>query len=95
MTHELKILPEYFKDVAHLKKTFEIRKNDRDYKVGDTLILKEWNGEKYTGREVKRTVTYIYYGDGTYGLSDDYVVMAIRGPRAVLDCIENEVQNNG
>lgn len=77
MIHELKILPKWFEDVAHQKKTFEIRKNDRDYNVGDTLILKEWCRGKYTGREIKRTVSYIYYGDGTYGLSDDYVVMAM------------------
>ena len=85
MIHELKILPRWFEDVCYQKKSFEIRKNDRDFKVGDTLILKEWDGEKYTGREVKRTVSYIYYGDGTYGLSEGYVVMAIRGARAVLD----------
>ena len=60
--------------------------------IGDTLILKEWDGKKYTGREVKRTVSYIYYGDGTYGLSDGYVVMAIRGARAVLDKAESEVE---
>ena len=85
MTHELKILPRWFEDVCTQRKTFEIRKNDRDYNVGDTLILKEWCGGKYTGREVKRTVSYIYYGDGCYGLSDEYVVMAIRGARVVLD----------
>ena len=85
MIHELTILPKYFEDVAHQKKTFEIRKNDRNYNVGDTLILKEWYRGKYTGREVKRTVSYIYYGDGCYGLSDEYVVMAIRGARVVLD----------
>ena len=90
MVHELKILPKWFEDVARQKKTFEIRKNDRDYNVGDTLILKEWYGGKYTGREIRRTVSYIYYGDGNYGLSDGYVVMAIRGARAVLDSAESE-----
>lgn len=90
MVHELKILPKWFEDVARQKKTFEIRKNDRDYNVGDTLILKEWDKGKYTGREIKRTVSYIYYGDGTYGLSDEYVVMAIRGARAVLDYADQD-----
>ena len=33
--HELKTLPEYFDAVFMGKKNFEIRKNDRDYKVGD------------------------------------------------------------
>ena len=90
MVHELRILPKWFEDVACQKKTFEIRKNDRDYNVGDTLILKEWYKGRFTGREIKRTVSYIYYGDGVYGLSENYVVMAIRGARAVLDKAESE-----
>lgn len=42
-THELKILPQYFKAVQNGSKTFELRKNDRRFKVGDTLILREWH----------------------------------------------------
>lgn len=45
--HELKILPEYFDAVISGRKRFEIRKNDRDYKVGDQLILKEWSQDDY------------------------------------------------
>ena len=86
MTHEIKILPKYFGAVMSGAKNFEIRKNDRDYKVGDTLILKEWDRGKFTGRELERGVGYIYYGDGTYGLSEDYCVMALkRGKPCVLD----------
>lgn len=40
--HELKILPQYFEEVLKGNKTFEIRKNDRDFKIRDILILKEW-----------------------------------------------------
>lgn len=51
--HELKILPEYFVVVANGTKTFEVRKDDRLFEVGDILCLREFDGQKYTGREVK------------------------------------------
>ncbi|MCX7610250.1 MAG: DUF3850 domain-containing protein [Ignavibacterium sp.] len=37
--HKLKIYPEFFKEVCSGKKTFEIRKNDRGFQVGDILLL--------------------------------------------------------
>ena len=76
MEHELKILPEYFEAVFNYKKNFEVRENDRGYKVGDILILKEWEGE-YTGRELEREITYILTDDSGYVLPG-YVVMSIR-----------------
>lgn len=88
MTHEIKILPKYFDDVMSGAKNFEIRKNDRDYKVGDTLILKEWNRGKFTGRELERGIGYIYYGDGTYGLSEGYCVMALKQGEKI--CADDE-----
>lgn len=96
MTHELKILPEYFDEVAIRRKTFEIRKNDRDYQVGDCLILKEWYRGKYTGRELKRYVSYIYHGDGTYGLPEGFCVMSIKTslPNATLDVTVNQYGKN-
>ncbi|KXT63177.1 DUF3850 domain-containing protein [Lactococcus sp. DD01] len=39
-THELKLDVKYFDEVKNGTKNFEIRKNDRDFKVGDILILK-------------------------------------------------------
>jgi ASC-1-like (ASCH) protein len=42
-THHLKLHSDYFKDVKSGLKTFEIRKNDRDYQVGDRLILHLWH----------------------------------------------------
>lgn len=79
MIHELKTWNEYFEEVLMGHKTFEIRKNDRDFKKGDTLILKEWNPktEQYTGREMARKVTYILKG-GAFGLEKGFVVMAIQ-----------------
>lgn len=76
-THELKILPKWFEDVQEGRKNFEIRRNDRDFKEGDYLLLKEWDRGEYTGREITRMIQYIYQGDGSYGLSDDYCILGI------------------
>lgn len=85
--HELKILPEYFSAVAKGLKTFEIRKNDRDYQVGDLLDLKEWNGEDFTGYSVLMQVTYIT----DYAQVDDYVVLGIEKVRSQSEIsTENE-----
>ncbi len=78
-THHLKILPQYFEDVQAGKKNFEIRQNDRDFKVGDILVLKEYENGKYTGRIVKRKVNYILYGDKpfTLGLAKGYCILGL------------------
>ena len=77
MEHELKTLPPYFWDVWNGNKTFELRKDDRDYKVGDTLRLLEFNYVKYTGRECNRTIKYILRDCDKYGLKEGFVILAI------------------
>jgi ASC-1-like (ASCH) protein len=78
MIHELKTWNEYFEEVFMGHKTFEVRKADRPFAKGDTLILKEWNPktEQYTGREMARTVSYVLDG-GQLGVEKGFVVMAI------------------
>lgn len=63
--HELKTWPVYFDDVLALRKPFEIRRKDRDFKVDDVLVLREWSPETkaYTGRHVCKRVTFIFDGD--------------------------------
>ena len=77
--HELKTWPEYFQEVFISHKMFEVRKCDRDFQLGDILILKEWNPvtEDYTGRKLARTVTYILHGP-QFGIEDGYCVMSIQ-----------------
>ena len=75
MTHHLKILPCYFREVASGNKTFELRKNDRDFKAGDSLILQEYNGQ-YTGHEITCNVPYVFHG-GELGLDKDYCILSI------------------
>lgn len=60
MIHELKTWPIYFSATASGVKTFEIRKDDRNFQIGDSLKLREWNPETktYTGREMSVKVSY-------------------------------------
>lgn len=78
-THELKILPQWFTDVLTGKKNFEIRRNDRDFKVGDYLLLREYEPAiaKYSGREITKRIQYIYHGDGNYGLSEEFCILGL------------------
>lgn len=61
IVHELKIDPEYFNAVICGDKTFEFRNNERDFKKGDAVILKEYCKEirKYTGREATVSIKYV------------------------------------
>jgi len=56
--HDLKIGPFYFQAVSSGSKKAEFRINDRDYKCGDYLLLREWDGE-YTGQKILVVVTHI------------------------------------
>lgn len=76
--HKLKTWVEYFQLCKTGQKSFEVRKNDRDYKVGDTIILEEWDNEKqtYTGEKLTMAVGYILHG-GQFGIEKGYCVMQI------------------
>lgn len=76
MIHELKILPEYFNEVQSHNKQFELRKDDRDYRVGDWILLKEFENGSYTGRECGCFgITYILRNCPEYGLADGYCIL--------------------
>jgi hypothetical protein len=77
--HELKCWPPYFDAVRRGDKPFEVRKADRDYRVGDTLLLREWRPDwkDYTGQLLRRRVTFILNG-GAFGVEPDTVVMGLR-----------------
>ncbi|EIP8136288.1 DUF3850 domain-containing protein [Enterococcus faecalis] len=57
--HVLKIKPCYFNDVISGLKTFEIRKNDRNFQVGDILVLAEYDDFKFTNRMIFVRVVYL------------------------------------
>lgn len=75
--HELKTLPKFFG--AQLKgiKKFEVRYNDRDYRVGDILVLQEYSPERgYTGKYLHVEITYIL-NDSDY-CKDNFVVLGTK-----------------
>lgn len=83
--HELKTWPEFFADIAANRKTFELRRDDRGFKVGDTLELREYDPKtkSYTGRMVFRSVKHLleHRPDAgcaaTFGLQHGYVIMSL------------------
>lgn len=79
MIHDIKINSEYFKDVLTGKKTFEIRFNDRKYKVEDKLILNEISEGQHTGNKITVNITYILtHDDFPEGIPEGYVVLSIK-----------------
>ena len=74
--HKIKLSSKYFDDVKSGRKSFEIRKNDRNYRVNDILIMQEYtkSGE-YTDRYIEAVIIYMLE-DGNY-LKDGYVALGI------------------
>ncbi len=88
-THRLKTWPTFYDALRTERKKFEIRKDDRNFEMGDTLVLCEWDPllQEYTGSEMTVTVTYLLRG---LGLKPGYVAMGIlfpldAAPRGAVD----------
>lgn len=66
MLHEVKIESQYLDAIIDGKKTFEIRKNDRGYRVGDRVRMSD--GSRYVVVRIK------YLTD--FAQQDGYVVFS-------------------
>ena len=77
MKHDLKVWPPFFKDIERGNKTYELRKNDRGFELGDILELREYDPNKkdYTGNSTLRRVTYIM--TSFQGLEPGYCIMSL------------------
>lgn len=83
--HELKCVPPFWARVADKSKNFEVRRYDRDYQVGDRLVLREWipdarhiGAGKYTGGVAAADITYVLPAVMfRLGLSEGYCVLAL------------------
>ena len=88
-THVLRTLPHYFDAVARGHKTFEIRRNDRMFQVGDVLKLVRMKADDRCTPEctscnhpsIRRGVTYVFSCDPALkdmgGVAPGYVVLGL------------------
>lgn len=79
VVHELKTIEPYFTQVLHGFKDFEVRKNDRNFQVGDFLKLVKYDA--VTGLTLKyspiyRRIKYILEG-GQFGIEKGYCVLGL------------------
>lgn len=79
MTHDIKCWPRYYYKIETGQKTYELRKNDRDYQTGDLLLIQEFqpDTQQYTGRHHLQQVSHILHGPA-FGLKKGYCIMSLR-----------------
>jgi len=79
MLHDLKTWPKYFHPVMTGVKTFECLLDDRNFQVGDRILLREWDPKRKaaTGRTLLCEITYKLPG-GQFGIEEGWCVLAIK-----------------
>lgn len=79
--HVLKTWPWFFDATWRRVKLFDVRIDDRDFRVGDFVILAEYDpvAERLTGREIFARMNYILAGDDASGsgLKAGYCVLGL------------------
>lgn len=86
MMHELKCWPDDYAAVMRGTKRFEVRRNDRGFRVGDVLWLREYEPDipgVYTGRGCQVVVQHIMRHDAPVirgVLAEGFVVMSMTSP---------------
>ena len=75
--HVLKTWPEQFRAITDGIKTHEVRDNDRGFRVGDYLRLREYELRRsaFTGRDCYVLITYI--SDNEAWCKTGFVVMSV------------------
>ena len=84
--HELKIWPDWYEAVQSGLKSFELRKNDRKFSVGDTITFREWIPQTgtYTDKEFNKVIVYMIDGIGPgaivpfIGLLRGYCILGLK-----------------
>jgi ParB family chromosome partitioning protein len=84
-THHLKTIQPFFEDIWDGIKKFELRKNDRKFKVNDILILREWDDKKNVliGHRIKARITYIL--ENFDGIAPGYCILGIKNVQRIKE----------
>jgi hypothetical protein len=78
--HKLKCWTALLRDIWNGKRRFDIRKNDQNFEVGDTILLQEYFPDKdqYGNIEIECRISYIlndaYILSEFNGLKEGYVI---------------------
>ncbi len=77
-THELKVQTQFWQSLWDFKTTAQLRQDDRQYRVGDILDLREYNPAfGFTGMNCKRRVTHILrHEDVPYGVRRGWCILS-------------------
>lgn len=85
--HVVKCWIPYFEAIDRGDKSFDVRRDDRGYQKGDTLVLEKYDGKHHRyvmdgynfsakPYRITRTITYVLTG-GQFGIEPGYVVLAL------------------
>lgn len=80
MTHALKTWKRFYEPQEDGTKLFELRKDDRPYKVGDYFLSQEYDEIKneYTGRERRYEISYVLRDAEFFGLKQGYCILQLK-----------------
>lgn len=74
----LRTWPGYFRAIWRGEKRAELRRNDRNFQVGDRVLLIEFDPglghQPYPHRDILVKITHVLEGTGKPGIQDDYCV---------------------
>lgn len=90
MVHNLKIRKEYADQILWGYKTFELRKNDRNFKQGDSIEFSVINVDgdstvlypSHPLNDIPYEITYVLTDVPEYGLMDGYAILGIKRIRS-------------
>lgn len=77
-THTLKVNPQFWPALKDGKKPFELRRNDRHFKVGDSCVFREFDPAfGYVSYDffVTKFITYVLHPEDCPGLEAGYVIL--------------------